>query len=978
MIIQLSINSFRGVARALELDFARVTLLTGPNGLGKTTVFDAIDWCLFGRSWRLGDEGAIRNLYSPTSSPRVQLTLKLDRDYVVERDEYGVRLNGESVSDRELVYRFVRDPEVFGPYSRDTEARVRRLVYLPQAEIRELVKPAAESERVAILHSLLGVPNASVVEKSIRRIGERLGERERDFLERIEGVRVDIAETIASATGIYEHGGLEREQETQLAREVLGPEALGVQSIDGLWALAKASLERTQRQKSRLNELRAWLAETTQRQIALEASLGRAREEIVERDGSYRQESVTLGEARQRLDQARTTIRAVREKLNRVARDLDGARRMLSRLEALEEAEGVTTALAQEMATTEGELRHRRDEVAAGERNLDQLRGELARAKEDLDAWQADEARTHERADLDRQANAVKSELDSVRRQKAELDLRLQAAEEEVLSLRQRRQEAEERYRGVLSRMPATERLSALLAEVARMLTNVGSATCPLCGAVYQSGEELLQHVGQTATRREQQIEALMQISSEIKAAEDRIGQREADRLATRSAFSELSRREEELARSLRQLGARLVQLSGPAGMATSDRDGQAIQTTISAHERGIEDQTRRLNGLRGDVARLELRRGQLHSELVVRQARAADIRAELEGREAGQIRSSALHLIRELEAEQARAAAAVQAAEDQQRRAEAEVAAVELQVGQFEQDLSDARGREARDSERMRALHAEIAARVREVGIELTADVEAALLRVLEELEIQERKVRRVAIATESLIALQEQEERQARLLALRTRESELAAKLDEISTARGRFEAVAATIWERAELEAREALVHQTGAIQECLTALLPHRHLNRVVWDEATGAILLTDRLLTSAVRPDLYTSTGQMNVLALAVFVGVALLQRVTRLGLLALDEPIQNLDDLHFLAFVTLMKRVAGSRQVILSTADRNVAELIRRQMKSSWEAREYVQYEWRGFDAASGPDVVKIESPALGRREPAPTASRSG
>jgi exonuclease SbcC len=117
----------------------------------------------------------------------------------------------------------------------------------------------------------------------------------------------------------------------------------------------------------------------------------------------------------------------------------------------------------------------------------------------------------------------------------------------------------------------------------------------------------------------------------------------------------------------------------------------------------------------------------------------------------------------------------------------------------------------------------------------------------------------------------------------------------------------------------------------------------------------------------VEPYLYASTGQLNVLALALFVAASLRQRVSRLGFMMLDEPVQNLDDIHFLAFIALVKRVALTRQVIFSTADGNIAELFRRQMKSVAAVDgQYVQYEWRSFDPKSGPDITRVDSLARG------------
>lgn len=122
------------------------------------------------------------------------------------------------------------------------------------------------------------------------------------------------------------------------------------------------------------------------------------------------------------------------------------------------------------------------------------------------------------------------------------------------------------------------------------------------------------------------------------------------------------------------------------------------------------------------------------------------------------------------------------------------------------------------------------------------------------------------------------------------------------------------------------------------------------------------------------PEDYSSTGQANVLALSVFLGLALRQTFARGGFLLLDEPVQNLDDLHFLAFLTLIKRIALSRQVIVSTADANIAEVLRRQLRSwSVGSHRWCEYEWVGFDPAKGPTVRRHEDKRIVRAHQGPS-----
>jgi hypothetical protein len=187
----------------------------------------------------------------------------------------------------------------------------------------------------------------------------------------------------------------------------------------------------------------------------------------------------------------------------------------------------------------------------------------------------------------------------------------------------------------------------------------------------------------------------------------------------------------------------------------------------------------------------------------------------------------------------------------------------------------------------------------------------------------------------------------------------------LDQLLHAHTRFNLIVDELQKTAESEADEALRQQRHAIQECFAAMYPHGHLNEVmVGGEPLGEVLVTDGRLARGVEPTTYLSTGQANVLALAIFMGIALRQRILRIGSICLDEPIQHLDDLHFLGFVSLLKRVGLATQVLLSTADSNVAEIITRQMQSSWAERptDFMRYDWRSFDPETGPTVIMQSS----------------
>lgn len=80
----IEIEAFRGFNRAVVLDFdADVVVLYGRNGFGKSAVFDAITWCIFGSSKRFGgtrdysraEAHYLTNAFRTRGEERVKLTL---------------------------------------------------------------------------------------------------------------------------------------------------------------------------------------------------------------------------------------------------------------------------------------------------------------------------------------------------------------------------------------------------------------------------------------------------------------------------------------------------------------------------------------------------------------------------------------------------------------------------------------------------------------------------------------------------------------------------------------------------------------------------------------------------------------------------------------------------------------------------------------------------------------------------------------
>ena len=86
-----TIEGFRGFVKKASIDLdADVIILQGPNGVGKTSLLDAILWVLTGRIDRFSERGSPVSLYAREGIARVELILRdRDSDIVVARTTDG-------------------------------------------------------------------------------------------------------------------------------------------------------------------------------------------------------------------------------------------------------------------------------------------------------------------------------------------------------------------------------------------------------------------------------------------------------------------------------------------------------------------------------------------------------------------------------------------------------------------------------------------------------------------------------------------------------------------------------------------------------------------------------------------------------------------------------------------------------------------------------------------------------------------------
>ena len=369
MITTLSISGFRGIAQEKPFTLGAITLLAGRNALGKTTVFDAIDWCLFGPSWRLGfDSASIRNIYHPNLSPVVRMGIRLpDKTLLIERTTESAFLNGSRIADQDLVEALMMDPGAIAPYTRDVESRLRRVIYLSQEDVRAFVHPDTALERKSLFQALLGVPNASVMQSGVRRISEHFRQREQEVRLRLGQLHIRRDDLRATLQGAASETIDAKRVISDAAQILSAPPSL---TVEELAAMARRELERLSIESIQLDEALSAIAafrerrksnavaverlsQEIQRCASEEAAAASANDEAIEHLASARRinedrrkalnaalalqgrlqnhfsaqrriEELTLAE-----QEANNTVRASQDAVERIRKDLEGFRRSL-------------------------------------------------------------------------------------------------------------------------------------------------------------------------------------------------------------------------------------------------------------------------------------------------------------------------------------------------------------------------------------------------------------------------------------------------------------------------------------------------------------------------------------------------------------------------------------------------------------------------------------------------------------------------
>jgi exonuclease SbcC len=958
VISEVLIHGFRGIPDERHFQLGRLTFLSGRNGLGKTTFFDAIDWCLFGHASRLGDaQETLTNLYGDSASPLVTVHLSIGGESdVITRTTTTVTLNGAPIDDRELLDSFIADRAVFPPHSQDVAARVRSLVYLEQATIRSLISAAAEDSRTELFQALLGIPHVSTVRAAIRKVTTAIDTKIRRVEQQLEEVEAELQDPLVrhAKDRTAEIEGL-RASTQRFASVTLDASAASL-SVAALQSRCRVALDSLYAERARLAEAGASVEELGARLASLGHELEASKAELARLMGSE-------AEARQSEADAHAGREAVEERLAEARRRRDVLASEAARIRSLAAHEATVGRLQAELSDKQtlqlrlaGEWQSLATELSGVNAQTKDLMARIGSLRVQRDALAAREQQAQRVRDIEARRMDLLTELGTERnvlaseeRMLKDLTARQTAADGELVI-------TQAAYEQSLGGLDDRQRIAALVVELGRLAERLHLAQCPTCGADYKKSEVLVRLIDATRGRQD----AIVRAASDAKGrADEARTAHERASVGVREASARIAAIRTRIDQALQRLEAleaeenSLLQAQSTEEGAVPEGD---VATALAEEERSLAA---------GVAARAAL-----EARLLAARNEIDNVAAQVSGLEKSMNEARRALLaspgVGEVSGDAVERDFVV--AEEDVRIEESALREAVLSESRAHDVQTDVSARRAAATE---ALH-RMEARLHTTAANLTATIKSAvgpngdlqaITEAVRQVGDREDRVRALAAQVQELAIAEAEKEVMLRARALTDSRQRMAEDLKPLNRGKSRFQSVAAALLARASKEEAAAFSQQRSAIQECYRALVPHKHLDEVTIDPQSGAVFISDYLLerqSRQVRAHEYLSTGQANALAVAMFVAIALRQRVTGLDCLLMDEPVQNLDDLHFLAFMSLAKRVALDKQVIFSTADSNIAEIFRRQMKSSWSRGidDYAEYEWTDFAPREGPTIL--------------------
>ena len=974
---QIKIQNFRVYRKAQTFVFGEdVTVLYGPNGFGKTSVFDAIDFAATGDVGRLGISGdsyfaktaAHLDSRAEDSSVSLLFTANGVERKIVRRvsDRKHARLDGIKSNRKEILAELTGGS---GPATDRVENLVSlfRATHLFSQEHQELAKDFEEDCELSqqVVSRLLAFEDYSNAWKKASRVCKAIDTIISGAAREIEQLRRNIEEEEEELERLgrtsQEHVGASELDEAirSLCRRVAGA-GVEVPSDSPDVATLRAWRATFEIRGAEVQAKKARLSELIKEAVALPkaaAELAAIRKQIAKKE-----EALTAAVARQKAGEDRLQIAerkvaeenqrrtALQAQLNSLAWLRESApsyaelfnRKQLEAQLMDKTSEALALAREEERRAVESLKKSETNETDASKK-LVVMRGDIATLNEMIKAsegWQTQRSRLVQTAKEDQ---AAMKSLEQLR-----------AEDRDAMARQERIKEKEAELLGQINDVDkARSELGRLLSQVQ---SHVRSGVCPLCGEDHGSVETLLERIeGQVST----DSASAARVALRLVRADIREVSASRASLATRQERTarELATLQSERARIVQEVAA-FEEAAEKLGVEVHDpqaapihefrerRDGLLKKIPELEQETRIKSKEVHAAGRSVEEARRVVTAR--HDEVNSQKRLLGDVQKRIEqlredpriGQET--INASAIEIeerTRVVREELARAEGVCTTADGVLARQKESLAAVHLEVGSVRTDLSSLQAKAAG----FQASSNEMVARLQRAGFPEDTN-EDSLVALISEMAHEQA---RTAELRDAVASIELAVDAATTSVAFKRLSQGIHRRKEAIKTVQRKQERHES--WLRYFEDLSELLSsEQTATVSDFTseygsrTSVIQRRLRSVYGFDEIEilsekSKIRVRVKRQGEELRPTDYFSQSQQQTLLLGLFLTACLSQTWSALSPVFLDDPVTHFDDLNTYAFLDLIVGLfdsePGRRQFVISTCDEKFLQVARQKFR---------------------------------------------
>lgn len=1000
----VTIKNFRAYRKPQTFELgADVTILYGPNGFGKTSFFDAVDFAITGEIGRISssDDAHFKKTaqHLDSNSEESVVLLSFQSNGTVREVTRNVSnrkkplLDGHA-TDRKAVLAELTGGNALSADRVENFIRLFRATHLFSQEQQELIKDFQNDCQLSkeIVSRMLAFDDYNNAVNKAAKVREVLQVNITDAITDIREISEQIADEkkelkrLGQTAKVYTNVEI-LNTELESLRQKLAAVGITAASVKPDAAMVRgwrASLEsRHAESQSRNNQLSSLIKDV--------AGLPRMRADLAKLQIQITQKEHALNVANEKQNVAELEIQQVEKRLAETKLKCIETKTRAELLEWIRTTKPLYAQLIEKQRVITGELNRAADALAQHhvtekkaasdlrtQENLEALASEKLRIKrtelaavqslnESLESWQFNSARLS--AVIESEQAQIKS-LESLRVEERELSPQLTSVNAEVARMSREIAEIDKSH----------SELNKLLSQ---LQSHVRTGTCPLCGEDHGSKNKLVRRIQECVT-----ADAASGARANLIVLQER-----AKQLAEQTADNKQKQQVVEfqlvdLKKERARLDTEIGQFADSAAKLGVVLDGtsptliEQLQERHNKTQEGIDELNRQIQetGTATEAVRTKL----ANTKALVEEkaVEVADQKVELSRlqEEACRLRDDPRLIQVELDIGEEQLVELERLNREHRTRFEAEAVEFQTEVAQKKSEVSSIRQESTTSNDQLTALRNQLANLKKSVTL-ITARIKESKLP-----EDTSEEMLLSLIAEEAWV--------QTQFLALRDSASNIEMAIDAATTAaaltrlhnnvRDKEKKLATATRQRDQhqpwlkyFEELSRLVssQQNEAIDNFTreygprTSVIQRRLRSVYGFDEIEilsreSAISVRVKRHGEELRPNDYFSQSQLQTLFLGLFLTACISQTWSTFSPVFLDDPVTHFDDLNTYALldliVGLLESEVGRRQFIISTCDEKLLQLARQKFSHFGDRARFYRFS---AISAEGPVVDEVPPP---------------